>query len=513
VKRRKRSKKKILYMTTLNHNNDILAQRYASDFSIPLELAHIVAKRYPDYSTAKELLFPDICNLYDPQSIPDIDVAAEDIISSIQSGERVLIYCHDDPDGYTSAVIMYKTLIDLSRRKDDQVYIYPIIREQDGYILNPTVLKNYKKKGFDLVITVDFGISNEDNFHNAQQANMKLIVCDHHETNCVHFAAPAVNPKRSDSQYPFRELAGVGVTFKLAQVLYQKAFNLQPSEFFSLKKDFFLFVLIGSIADRVPLVGENRIFCSYGLSILGEMNEPWMRYWSKEDVFTLKQITKEVIPILSSAAYLDSNLGIEMLLSKDELAAFDIIQQLKVVNDERRQTIAVLFKEALAAAKIFPDIVVSIIPFSKHHYLGPVASRLRDYFHKTVVVVGSKDEKYVGELRSACIDLYTMLNSFSTLFYDFGGHKKAAGFSMSRDNLDIFIENAVAYSTQHRRDITSNCTGSSDTPELFLKKSDIGILRRLAPFGEGNPAPLLTDGTSIYTIDNAFEVVDVGKEG
>jgi len=500
-------------MKTLNHNNDILAQRYASDFSVPLELAHIVAKRFPDYSVAKEFLFPDVSNLYNPHDIPDIDVATKEIIAAIQRGERVLIYCHDDPDGYTSAVIMYKTLIDLSRRKDDQVYIYPIIREHDGYILNPSVLNDYKKKGCNLVITVDFGISSEENFHNAQQANMKLIVCDHHETNRVNFAVPAVNPKRSDSKYPFRELAGVGVAFKLAQVLYQKAFNLQPSEFFNLKKEFFLFALIGSISDRVPLVSENRIFCSRSLNIIDKMNEPWMRYWSKEDMFTLKLITKEVIPILASAAYLNPNLGIEMLLGTDEHTVFDIIQQLRVVNDERRQTIALLFKEALAAAKTFPDIVVSVIPFSKHHYLGPVASRLRDYFRKTIVVVGLKDEKCFGELRSTCTDLHEMLNSFPKLFHDFGGHKKAAGFSMSRDNLDTFVDRAVAYSKQHRRDTSSNCAGSSDMPELFLNRSNIGVLAQLAPFGEGNPAPLLTDGTSIYTIDNSFDVIELGKEG
>jgi single-stranded-DNA-specific exonuclease len=500
-------------MKTLNHNNDILAQRYVSDFSVPLEVAHIVAKRFPDYSAAKEFLFPDVSNLHDPHGIPDIDAATKEIIKTIQRGERVLIYCHDDPDGYTSAVIMCKTLIDLSRRKGDQVYIYPIMREQDGYILNPAVLEEYKKKGCNLVITVDFGISSEENFHNAQQANVKLIVCDHHETNRMNFAVPAVNPKRPDSHYPFRELAGVGVAFKLAQSLYQKAFTLQPNEFFNLKKEFFLYALIGSISDRVPLVGENRVFCSQTLDIINNINEPWMKYWSKDDVLTLKLITKEVIPILASAAYRDPHLGIEMLLGTDEQIVFDIIQQLQIVNDKRRQTIAVLFKETLAAAKTFPDIVVSVIPFSKHNYLGPVASRLRDYFHKTVVVVGLKSERCFGELRSTSIDLYKMLSNFSKLFHDFGGHEKAAGFSMSRDNLDTFIEKAVAYSTQHRMDNISSYLGSSDTPELFLDKSNIGMLARLAPFGEGNPAPLLTDGTSIYTINNAFDVIDVGKEG
>lgn len=500
-------------MKTLSHNNDILAQRYSSDFSIPFELAQVVAGRFPEYSSAKRFLFPEFCHLHHPNGIPDIDIATAEIIASINKSEGILIYCHDDPDGYTSAVIMYKALTDLYRQADNQVYIYPIIREQDGYILNPKVLREYKQKGVGLVITVDFGVSSDENFRNAKKENLKLIVCDHHETIRTNFTAPAVNPKRPDSKYPFRELAGVGVAFKLAQSLYETAFHLQPKEFFSLKKEFFTLALIGSISDRVILQGENRIFCLYGLKILNQIDTPWTKYFAKDGVLTLKQISKEVIPILASAAYLDPNLGLEMLLGTDEHTVYDTIDRLKAVNDERRQTIAVLFKEVIAAAKIFPGIVVSVIPFSKHHYLGPVASRLRDYFKRTVVVIGLKQEKCFGELRSTCVDLHKMLNHFHALFLDFGGHKRAAGFSMVQENLDKFVDGAVAYSAQYGEDIMSNCIGHRDTAEIFLNKSDINILARLMPFGEGNPAPLLTDGISMYTIDNGLDIREVGEEG
>jgi len=493
-------------------NNQMLAQKYASDFSIPLELAQIVAQRFPGYDDAKRFLFPDINHLHDSESMPDIKRATTEIIESIKKGEGILIYCHDDVDGYTSAVITYKTLKDLGQ-EDCPLYIYPIIREKDGYVLNPEILREYKQKGVKLILTVDFGISNAENFRIAEEVGLKLIVCDHHETNVTNFPVPAVDPKRIDSKYPFCELAGVGVAFKLAQSLYQKAFNLTAAEFYSLKKGFFPIVLIGTISDRVMLREENRVFCFQGLRVLSKLDEPWIRFFRQEGEINLAKITGEIIPVIASAAYVDPNLGVGIFLSHDEHYVAEAVARLKLVDAERKQAIESLFKEAISAAKIFPKIVISVIPFSKQHHLGSVSSRLKEYLKRTSVVIGLQNGKCFGELRSYGVNLYKMLYHLSDLFLDFGGHQKAAGFSMRQENLDKFIEEAVRYVADHGDEMLSEYSSSSAKPEVFLNKPDINVLSPLMPFGEGNPAPLLTDGFSIYTIDNKFNIIEQGEYG
>lgn len=491
-------------------NNRILAQKYASDFSIPLELAQIVARRFSVYGDAKKFLFPELSHLHEPGSIPDMTRATEEILKSIRAGEGILIYSHDDVDGHTSAAIMYQTLIDLYRQEHCPVYVYPIIREKDGYTLNPDVLREYKRKGIKLIVTVDFGISNAENFRVAEREGLKLIVCDHHETNSLNFPVPAVNPKRTDSRYPFRELAGVGVTFKLAQSLYQTAFNLTTEEFCHLKKIFFPVVLIGTLADRVVLREENRLFCVHGLNVVRQIDEPWVRFFRKDEGIDITKVTGEIIPILASATYVDPNLGVGILVSRDEAYIAKAVAKLRLAGAERAQAVELLFSEALAAAKIFPHVVIAVIPFSKQQHLGPVSARLREYFKRTSVVVGLKNEKCFGELRSYRGNLYEMLYSLSELFLDFGGHQKAAGFSMSRENLDTFIERVLMY-VEDRGDDVVNAPAPS--PEVFLKRANISVLSPLMPFGEGNPAPVLTDGVNVYTIDNKFNIIEHGVYG
>ncbi len=496
--------------TNLTNTDKILAQKYASDFSIPLELAQIVAKWLPEYNEARVFLFPDVKYFHNPETIPDIELATDEIIKSLNKKESILIYCHDDPDGYTSAAIMYKTLNDLRRTDNESIFVYSVIREKDGYILNPDVLRDYKQKGVKLVVTVDFGISSGENFRIAKDEGLKLVVCDHHEIKSTNFSVPAVDPKRPDSKYPFRELAGVGVSFKLAQSLYQKAFNLNPDEFYNLKKDFFPLTMLGTISDRVILREENRIFCAHGLKIFNRIDEPWIRYFRKGGEISITQIAGEIIPIISSAAYIKPKYGIDVLVSNDINYVTKTMEKLKGGIAIRRRGIELLFKETLSAASIFPGVVVSIIPFSGQRYLGSVSARLRDYYQRTSTVIGIRNGKCFGELRSNDINLYEMLHHFRQFFLDFGGHRKAAGFTMLRQNLDKFMDEVVKYISDCKESLLNEYHTSEDVPVFFLNKSNINILAPLAPFGEGNLAPVLTDGVSVYTIDNKFNIIEKG---
>jgi single-stranded-DNA-specific exonuclease len=500
-------------MIEMPAQDTVLAQRYASDFAISPKLAELIAQRYPLYDDAKRFLCPRLDQLHDPASLPDIQVATKQILASVKNNEGILIYCHDDVDGYTSAAITYKTLRDLYRSEHCPVYVYPIVREKDGYILNPEVLRMYKNKGVTLLLTVDFGISNSDNFRIAREEGLRLIVCDHHETTITDFPVPAIDPKRNDSCYPFRELAGVGVAFKLAQSLYQTAFSLMPEEFYRLKKEFFPIVLIGTLADRVCQRDENRVFCYHGLKLFPHTTDILTNIFRHDGEIDLRRITSDIIPTLASAAYIDPTLGTGVLIHRDEQFVVDAIATLRTVNGERRRLAESLFNEAIAAAKMYPDVAIAVIPIPKQLYLGSVAARLKERVRRTAIVIGIQNGKCFGELRSYRLNLHKMLDHLRELFLDFGGHQKAAGFSMREEYLDTFIERARTYITEQGDDIADDSGGDPLTPELFLQKSDTAILTPLMPFGEGNPAPRLTDGASMYTVDNKFTIIELNNYG
>lgn len=485
----------------------VLIEKYANDFSIPNELAEIVARRFPEYSEAQRYLFPSLEQLHSPASMPDIGVAVEEIIATVKKGEGILIYTHDDVDGYTSAAIVYKALDDITRGSD-AVHVYPIIREQDGYILNPRVLRSYRDKGVRLLVTVDFGISNEGNFRIANQEGLRAIICDHHETALTSFPLPAVNPKRQDSKYPFRELAGVGVAFKLAQFLYQEFFGINADEFYGLKKNFFPVVCIGTFSDRVMLRDENRIFSTHGMRLLNENDEAWALCLKQAGDIDINRLLREVIPTIGAAAYIDPRLGLEFFIGKDPDKVTAYYNTLRETDQRRRQAIDSLFSDVVSSAEVTSKLVLSVVPLSKQHYLGSVAARLRDYYRRNSIIIGVRNDKCIGELRSCGMDLYELLYNFRDLFIDFGGHKKAAGFSMKHENLDGFLENIRQYINEGSSDLEDDCDTSNPGAETHLRRADIGMLRRLIPFGEGNPAPVLTDGVSRYTVDNAMKIID-----
>jgi single-stranded-DNA-specific exonuclease len=322
------------------------------------------------------------------------------------------------------------------------------------------------------------------------------------------FPVPAVNPKRPDSNYPFRELAGVGVAFKLAQLLYHEFFGISEREFYSLKKNFFPILCVGTISDRVVLRDENRVFCRHGLQLINDIDETWVAILKESGGIDINRILREVIPTLGSAAYVDPKMGVEFLIEHDADRVIEIYKTLRETDQKRRQEIDSVFNDVVSNASVSSRLALSVIPLQKQHYLGSVAARLRDYYRRNSIIVGVGSDKCVGELRSCDLDLYKMLCTMQALFFDFGGHKKAAGFSMDKANLELFLGDLVKYVQEHASDIPDSCNTSMSEPETMLRRTDVGMLEALVPFGEGNPAPVLTDGVSSYTVDNMLNVID-----
>ncbi len=426
----------------------ILSNYYAQEFNIPYELACILSSRFPSYEDAKKFLYPELGQLHAPEGIPDIETATTDIVRGIDQGENILIYAHDDPDGFCSAKILYYTLSDIRRKGKPEIYLYPINREKDGYVLNSNVLKEYKNRGVKILITVDFGISNAENFEVARNTGLKLVICDHHETNLTQFPVPAIDPKRPDSKYPFRELAGVGVTLKLCQSLYKKMFGLDGDEFLKLKSEFLAITMVGTIADRVMALNENRVLCHEGLKALRKMDKPWVKWFLAGGNISFPGIFSEIIPILQAASLEDSNLGIEFFLTESDEKFTSIAEKLRGSENDRKSHIDSLFQIALDVAKVYPTFVISIFPdhvtsplkSAKINNLGRIASRLRDHFQRTAIAIMTRENKCIGELRSHDINLFDFLNNTKHLFLDFGGHKRAAGFSMTDENIDDILK-------------------------------------------------------------------------
>lgn len=481
-------------------------EKYAADFRLPMEIAQILAGRFPVYEEASLFLHAGLDHLHEPVLLPDIDRASDTLCDAVRSGRKILIYGHDDPDGFTAAAIVYKTLIDITPSGSEQVNFYTINRETDGYIINADVLKQYRQAGAEVVVTVDFGVSNLQNYQIPAGLGFDFIVCDHHESVQTRFLAPTIDPKRPDSRYPYRHLAGVGVAMKLCQALYERVFHLTAREFYSLKKEFFILTLIGTVADRAPMNGENRILCRYGLCYLDQVNQPWLDGFRYDGDITLSRICTDIIPTLVSAAYLDPSLGVKLLTAPDFSTARKIINRLRLATEMRRREIEDLFPHASEAAKIFNHLVVSVLPMTKIHYQGPLATRLKDYYQKNTALIGIRGEVSHGEMRSAGLDLYDMLHDLENLFSDYGGHTMAAGFTMPTRNLDSFIKQANRYTEFHQ----ATPAQSMLIPEAVLDKSRISIMSPLMPFGEGNPAPILTDGKELYTIDNRMNIINKG---
>lgn len=485
----------------------MLVQRYTTDFSIPQELAQIIASRFSVYTDAQAYLFPKLNTLHDPGLLPDIEKAADRIVRAVHDGTGILVYCHDDVDGYTSGVIMYTTLKDIMRNRTQPLFLYPVIREKDGYILNPKVLKEYRSKGAQIIITVDFGVSSNENFAIAREQDMELIVCDHHEVKADAFTVPVVDPKRPASPYPFRDLAGVGVTFKLAQFLYKSSLGLGADEFFNVKKEFIALSMLGTIADRVILTDENRILCRHGLDVINKLDFPWVRYFRDNGEIDMATVIHMMIPTISSAAYCDPMYGVRVFLNSDMAYVRDTFTKLRNVTDERRKGVAIFFEDVISAARVHNGVVISVVPIVRQHYLSSVAGWLRDRYQRTAVVIGIKDDRCIGELRSHRLNLYEMLHSMGDFFSDYGGHQKAAGFTMAQQHLDELVDRVLRYVMEN----TQEAEKKPREPVFRLARTQVDMLKPMMPFGEGNSAPLLTDGTLVYTIDNKLNIVEKGS--
>lgn len=489
----------------------------ARELKIPRVVAQILANRgINSVIEAQQFLSGDLKHMHHPSEMPGMFIAVERILKALQKRERVVIYGDYDVDGVTSTSVLMRIFTKLGM----QVSYYLPDRKTEGYGPNCKAFAKLKDQGTDLIVTVDCGVSAFKEVEYARELGMDVIVTDHHEPpEVLPPALTIIDPKLADCTYPFKHLCGAGVAYKLGQAVLS-ALNPQ-AQWWTLAYEVLDLVCLGTVADIVPLQGENRIIVREGLKLLGKADKPGVRALVEVCALAEKEITSGHVgfmlaPRLNAAGRMgDAKVGVELLTTDDEQRAREIAQDMNRENELRQAVEAEIVAEAMQMIEHQYDLAkypVIVLAGPWHHgVIGIVASRIVERFYRPTILLSLEEEQAKGSCRSiAGLDMYEALKSCEDLLIKYGGHKQAAGLSLPKENIEVFRErmNAYALATLTEADYIPRVEldGEIDFQDISMKLLD--ELEKLAPFGYRNPQPVLACRQA--------EVMDcrsIGKEG
>jgi single-stranded-DNA-specific exonuclease len=435
------------------------------------------------------ILLSDHPDFHDPYLMDGMDRAVARIRHSIRNNEKILVYGDYDADGVSSTSLMIQVLRSL---KADFEYFIPH-RTQDGYGLHTTILEKARLKGVSLVITVDTGISAVKEADAANKLGLDLIITDHHEPpEQLPSAYALLNPKLPGNRYPFQGLAGVGVAFKLAHALLDRV-PLEWAEYAAL----------GTIADMMPMIGENRFIVKLGLERLRSNPNLGLAALLRTAGVTTTDATSETIafrvaPRINAAGRLISaDDAVRLLVTDDPIEADALANRLDALNKERQQLVETTVQQAVSLVEDITPIPDAIVIASKQWnpgVIGIVASRLVEIFGKPAVVIAIDPETNIGKGSARSIPgfhLYDSLKACSPWLEQFGGHESAAGLTVQADKLASFTTQ-FQLAAQNR--ITPEMKIQHTVVDAIVDIADVTItsideLHKLAPFGISHPAP------------------------
>lgn len=436
-------------------------------------------------------------NIHSPLLLKDVDKAVERVLKAKENGEDIWIYGDYDVDGITSTSLCYLALseLDISPK-----YYIPL--RDEGYGLNKEAMDYIKSQGGKVIITVDCGISAHPEIEYANSLGLDIIVTDHHEINNGNPPAYAViNPKREDNEFPYKYLAGVGTAFMLIYALFDKLGK---------KEDLYKYldiVAIGTVADIVPLLEENRIFTKFGMEQLNRSHWLGISMLIKkifEDYQTRKFSTYDIgfiiAPIFNAAGRLeDAKRAVELFIEKDHRVCTEIINELLNNNSERKEIQETILERAIFKIeneKLFENSVLVVAEEGFHHgVIGIVASKILDRYYKPTIIMEVKPEEGIATASCRSIEGFNMieaLNSMKELFVKYGGHAGAAGFSIKIENIDEFskIINEYAKKNIPESSLIKPVKLDITIPAYKISYDFIDKISLLEPFGFGNPSPL-----------------------
>ncbi|MBP2634139.1 MAG: recJ: single-stranded-DNA-specific exonuclease RecJ [Firmicutes bacterium] len=447
-----------------------------------------------DEQAASDFLFAGSENFIDPYRLKGMQSAVDRIAEAIAVQEKITIYGDYDVDGITACATLYKTLTRLGAL----VEFYIPDRQNEGYGLNPAALHNLINSGTQLIITVDCGISAVKEIA-AVNGQVDIIITDHHQPPPeLPVAVAIINPKQPDCLYPEKNLAGVGVAFKLCQGLWQH-YNETEAAFF----DYLDIVAIGTVADIVPLTGENRILVKMGLQQLSNTNNPGIKSLLEICDLADKDINSGTIgfviaPRLNAVGRVSqAAAGVELLITDNYEQAYELAKLLDSENIARQnieKTILAKAEEQLEMVDVNAAKVLVLAGEEWHSgVIGIVASRLVDKYYKPVIMISIRDGVGKGSCRSIpAFDMYAALAHCSDLLTQFGGHRQAAGLSLPQQNIAMLCErlNSFAAATLSASDYIPVLNIDSVLPLEEVNAAFIEQLACLEPYGYGNPSPI-----------------------
>jgi len=477
---------------SIKQNNQQIVDLLTKELKItPLVAQLLVNRGINTIDSAQSFLFLDTMQFHDPYLLKGMDKAVQRIQTAINNNENILIFGDYDADGVSSTTVLMETLNKLGANVD----FYIPNRFTEGYGPNEAAFRFAKENGTDLIITVDTGISALHEADIAFELGMDYIITDHHEPGPVLPKALAIiHPKLEDSEYPCKDLAGVGVAFKLAHALLGE-----------LPEDLLEIAAIGTIADLVPLKDENRLIAAKGIQLLKQTNRPGLQALFQKAGIELNTITEDSIgfgiaPRINAAGRLgDADPAVELLLTKEMDMAEGIAEEIDLINKERQTIVTEITKAAIKQVEEqYPIDQNSVIIVGDYGWnagvVGIVASKLVEKYYRPAIVLSFDHEKGLakGSARSiAGFDLYHNLSQCRDILPHFGGHPMAAGMTLKLEDVGDL------------RNRLNNLANTILTAEDFIPITDIDAsitldeatlesiseMAKLAPFGMGNPKP------------------------
>lgn len=477
--------------------NPMTVSKLAEELKIDRVLATLLVQRgITSFQEAKTFFRPDLNLLHDPFLMKDMDKAVKRLGEAIMAQEKILIYGDYDVDGTTAVALMYTFL----KKFDANIDYYIPNRYDEGYGISNKGIDWGYKNGFTLIIALDCGIKAVEKVKYAASKGMDFIICDHHLPDDVLPPAVAVlDPKRSDDHYPFDELAGCGVGFKLVQA-YAQTHDIPMEEVF----EFLDLVSVSIASDLVSITGENRILAYYGLKKLNDHPSKGLLSIIKlsgleNHVITIDDVVFKIGPRINAAGRMEEGrTAVDLLVCRNDEEAKSIGAAINEHNDERKNIDREITLEAVNAVRASADYMQrkSTIVFNPSWHkgvVGIVASRLVEAFYKPTIVLTKSNGFVTGSARSIPgFDLYDAIEHCSEFLESFGGHMYAAGLTMKEKNLNVFSEKFEAYVASKITEELMIPIVKIDTPLEFkqITPKFFRVLKQFQPFGPGNQSPV-----------------------
>lgn len=440
----------------------------------------------------KLFLNPTRKDFHDPYLMPDMEKAVDRIITAINKKEKTIIYGDYDVDGITSITVLSKFL----KERNLNVGSYIPNRLEEGYGLNKKAIKKIADEGYKLIITVDCGISGTEEIDYAYSLGMEVIITDHHEPlEVLPKALAVIDCKRKDNKYPFNNLAGVGVAFKLIQAIGIRL-GLEEKEYLK----FLDIVCIGTISDIVPLVDENRVIAKLGLKLVENTKSPGVKALLNAAAY--KEITSNTVsfgiaPRINACGRMGHERdALDLFLTENIVEANRITEKLNSYNRERQDIEKRIFDEAISkitSEHLKNNNAIVIGSENWHHgVIGIVASKITELYFKPSILICFEGEEGKGSGRSIPgFDLHAALCSTSDYLEKYGGHEMAVGLSLKKNNFEKFREKFEQIARDaHTEEFVSVIKIDKEINLKDINLENVKELKLLEPFGEANKTPI-----------------------